>query len=148
MKLTDIVQLNEAEVDAAFLQKVKAALSKAQTGGTGATASGAEGDGTRGGQPAGTGTAANQGAGQPTGAAGSQFAKPDNLPAGEHKVLGQFATQDEAMLKANLVKRRQPNFTYKVLPQEDGSYVVAQQTNDAAAAQERPDPTGRIQNDY
>ena len=49
MKLTDIVQLNEAEVDAAFLQKVKAALSKVQTGGTGATASGAEGDGTRGG---------------------------------------------------------------------------------------------------
>lgn len=47
MKLTDIVKLNEAEVDAAFLQKVKAALGKVQTGGTGATASGAEGDGTR-----------------------------------------------------------------------------------------------------
>jgi len=32
MKLTDLVKLNEAEVDAAFLQKVKAALSKAGTG--------------------------------------------------------------------------------------------------------------------
>ena len=32
MKLTDLVKLNEAEVDAAFLQKVKAALSKAGAG--------------------------------------------------------------------------------------------------------------------
>ena len=32
MKLTDLVKLNEAEVDAAFLQKVKAALSKTGAG--------------------------------------------------------------------------------------------------------------------